>query len=397
MSTTSPVLEVERIEGRDALETIRATWDKLLDQSETKTADLTPAWQLTYWDHLAATSQLFLLVVREAGEIVAIAPLKRRTTRKFGLPIRYLEFIAAGQSNYQDFIIGRRREEVLASIVEYLVLHRNQWDVLYLRHVPEHSTTARFFLEAPARQNRSVVSRVTRVQRCIYLEIEQSWEQYCAGSVKMRSKIASKQRKLQKLGDIVVYHCNTEHDYEKNLTRFFELHRLRWNNTDTPSQFNDERYCRFYRDAGFQLLSKKQLDLFMFEVDEKPIAGLLTLRYDRRCVQQLTAFDPVYAPTSPSLVMHEIFVEELFGDDVGMFDFGHYYPYKEAWASSFKNTLDIKVHLVGLAPYYEHLASNLWQALYIRIRKHQTLWKADRSVRRWLRMLSTSRKGEAGA
>ncbi|TFG61598.1 MAG: GNAT family N-acetyltransferase, partial [Gemmatimonadales bacterium] len=369
----------------------------LLDRNETRTADLSPAWQLTYWDHFVADSELFLLVVREAGQIVAIAPLKRSKIWKLGLPIRYLEFIAAEESNYQDFIIGRRREEVLDSILKFLILHRSQWDVLYLCHLPEQSTTARYILDAPGRWNRSVVSRVAGVIRCTYMEIDKTWEQYCNSTTKVRNKIASKRRKLQKLGALTSFHCSNEQEYQTNLLRFFELHRRRWNGTDTPSQFHDDRYCRFYRDAGLQLLPKEQIDLFMVEVDAKPIAGLLTLRYDRGCVQQLTAYDPAYAHASPSLVMHELFVEELFADNVRVFDFGHYYAYKEAWANSFKNTLDIKVHLGGPVPYYDHMASSLFQGLRERIRRHDSLLKAARYMRRRFRMLSATRRRGAGS
>jgi hypothetical protein len=101
-------------------------------------------------------------------------PSELGKTWKFGIPIRYLEFIAAEESDYQDFIIGRRHEEVLASILEFLMLHRSQWDVLYLKHVPEYSTTARFFLDPLNMLNSSMVSRVVGVRKCIFLEIKQT-------------------------------------------------------------------------------------------------------------------------------------------------------------------------------------------------------------------------------
>jgi CelD/BcsL family acetyltransferase involved in cellulose biosynthesis len=396
MVETRPKLEVERVEARDALKSIGAAWDRLLDQNETRMAELTHSWQMTYWDHLADDSQLFLLVVREAGEIVAIAPLKLCKIRKLGIPIRYLEFIAAEESNFQDFIIGRRREEVLLSILEFLMRHRSQWDVLYMRNLPEQATTARFFLDVPGRLDPSVDSNVVGVRRCIYMDIDKTWKQYRENSAKMRNKIASKKRKLQKVGAITYFHCFNGKDFETNLPRFFDLHRRRWNGTDTPSQFHDERHCRFYLEAGLRLLPKKQIDLFMFELDDKPIAGLLTLRYDRGCVQQITAYDPAHAHASPSLVMHEIFVEELFANGMQRFDFGNYYPYKETWANSFKNTLDIKIHLGGLIPRYDHLASTMLQGLRGRIRKHDNMRKAARFVRRRFRMRQTPKSHGTG-
>jgi CelD/BcsL family acetyltransferase involved in cellulose biosynthesis len=396
MTTTKQNLEVERVEDRNIPELIISAWGKLLDQNETKTVELTHAWEMTYLDQLASDSRLYLLVVREAGEIVAIAPLKLGKTWKFGIPIRYLEFIAAEESDYQDFIIGRRHEEVLASILEFLMLHRSQWDVLYLKHVPEHSTTARFFLDPLNMLNSSVVSRVVGVRKCIFLEIKQTWKQYCADSAKIRKKIAYYKRKLQKLGTLTSFHCSNGQDFETNLAQFFDLHRRRWNGTHTPSKFNDERYCRFYLNSGLRLLMKKQIDLFMLEVGEKPIAGLITLRYDKDIIQHLTAYDPAYAPFSPSLVMHELYVEDLFANEERIFDFGNHHTYKETWANSFKNKLDIKVHLGGLIPSYDHLVSTLLQELRVRIRKRDALLKAARYVQyRWQR-LTIPRSRRAG-
>jgi hypothetical protein len=94
--------------------------------------------------------------------------------------------------------------------------------------------------------------------------------------------------------------------------------------------------------------------------------------------------------------MHELYVEELFGNNMRVFDFGNYHAYKESWANSFKNKLDIKVHLGGLIPYYDHLVSTLFQKLRIRIRKHDALLKAARYVRYRWQTLTIPRSRRAG-
>ena len=390
----APELTVERLGDAEALESLGATWDSLLNQSETRVAEMSHPWHLAYWHHLAAGSDLFLLLVRDAGEIVAIAPLKRVTVRPFGVPVRYLQLIAAEESNYQDFIIGRRHEEVLASVVRFLLAQRGEWDVLSLRHLPEDSTTARFLLEAPMHLDGSLTCTVGGRLRCIFQEVDGTWEQYAASSPRTRSKIAARRRKLEKVGPLTWFHCSSAEEYEKALVRFVDLHRRRWRDTATPSQFDDDKYFRFYLEAGRRLLPRKQIDLFMLEVGARPVSALLTLHYDGRWVQQLTAYDPDsrYAQASPSLVMHEIFVKELFGQRGCVFDFGHYYPYKEAWASEYKNTVDIKVHHGGLIARYDQLSATLSEALRDRVRQHHGLLQAARHLRRLLRARARDRE-----
>lgn len=392
------VLTVERLGNAEALESLGAAWDGLLSRGETRVAEMSHGWHVAYWRHLAARSELFVLVVRDAGEIVGIAPLKRVTVRALGVPVRHLQFIAADQSNYQDFLIRERQEEVLASIVRYLLEHRRGWDVLSLSHLPADSATARFFLEPPLRLAASISCSVASRLRCISLEVKETWEQFAGRTPRARSKITSRRRKLQKHGSLSWSHCSSEAEYESRLAQFVDLHRRRWRDTDTPSQFNDDRYVRFYLEAGRRLLPRKQIDLFMLEVGATPVSGLLTLQYDRRLVQQLTAYDPdpQYAPASPSLVMHELFVKELFDRQACVFDFGHYYPYKEAWADSYTSTVDLKIHHGSLIARYDHLAATLHGKLRARVRQHRALLQAGRRLRRLVRKARGRDREDAG-
>lgn len=398
LTPAPPALTVERLVTAEALESLEAAWDGLLSKSETRVAEMSHGWHVAYWRHLAARSELFLLVVRDAGEIVGIAPLKRVTVRALGVPVRHLQLIAADQSNYQDFLIRPRQEEVLASVVRYLLEHRREWDVLSLSHLPADSATARFFLEAPSRLAGSIACSVAARLSCIFLEVKETWEQFAARTARTRSRITSRRRKLQKHGSLSWSHCSSEAEYESRLAQFVDLHRRRWRDTDTPSQFNDDRYVRFYQEAGRRLLPRKQIDLFMLEVGSTPVSGLLTLRYDARRVQQLTAYDPdpQYAPASPSLVMHELFVKELFDHRACVFDFGHYYPYKEAWADSYTSTVDVKIHHGSLIGRYDHLASTLQGALRAHVRQHRALLQAGRRLRRLVRTARGRDRVDAG-
>ena len=97
------------------------------------------------------------------------------------------------------------------------------------------------------------------------------------------------------------FHCSSEEQFTSNLHKFFELHRKRWNPTDTPSQFNEERYCRFYMEVSSQLRPKGQTDLFVVSVGESPVALLYSFLFGRTQLLQLIAYDVDY-DGSPSMV-----------------------------------------------------------------------------------------------
>jgi len=375
-----PTLEIERIEEVKDIERLKTDWNGLLEHNETKTVELTYEWQMTYWKYFNAHARLFILVVKDNDSIVAIAPLKLSYLGKLGIGIRRLEFIAAEESNYQDFIIGGSREEVLECIANYLVRNKDLWDVLSLRHVPETSTTSYFFLN---KLDNSLLCRVAGIEKCIYLKIDKTWEEYAAKSRKKRRKIANRMRKLEKIGGkISFFRCSTEEQFRSNLQKFFELHRKRWNQTDTPSQFNDDRYCQFYLDIVPQLLPKKQIDLFVLKAGEAPVSLMISFLFGRNYLTQLATYDTDYAIGSPSNVMWEMFVKQAFSDGIEIIDDGYYYPYKELWSDQFKNRLNIEIYPKRALPYCLYILARMYGPLRANLRRSPFLMKCARYLRR---------------
>ena len=168
-------LTIERIKDISLLENIREDWNLLLEKNKTKTVELTYEWQITNWKYLKGNDELFVLAVREAGSLVAIAPLKLAYRKLYGIRIRLLEFIAAKDSNYQDFIVGKNSEDILECIFDYLVSIQESWDILSLSHIPETANIANYIQKRP---KDSLLFKTANVDKCVYLESNISWEEY---------------------------------------------------------------------------------------------------------------------------------------------------------------------------------------------------------------------------
>lgn len=343
LSQVTTGFTIKRIEDMPVLAGYRDTWNTLLDQNQTQTVELTYEWQAGFWKHFNQNAHLFVLVVVKADRVVAIAPLKVTRVRKFGIPLRQLEFIAAKESNYQDFIIGAHHLEVYACIQNYLIQHNHLWDTFVAHHVPETSATVNFLsqqLHTIARQ------RVAGIERCIFATVNKTWDEHTATlPKKSRAQISNRKNRLQKKGAVSTRWCNQDDDLRQYVEIFFELHRKRWNRTNTPSQFNDDRYCAFYQEVSPELLKQQQIDLFVLLVDERPVALLYAFKHNRQYLIQLITYDPDYADASPSTVMHELFMQDVFGSAAfTIVDFGNYHSYKELWANEFKQRFNIELY-----------------------------------------------------
>lgn len=337
------ILEIERVRDINCLESIRQEWNMLLESSETRTVELSYEWQMTYWKYFNDHAELFILIVKKANEIVAIAPLKLTYIKSLGLQIRRLELIAAEETNYQDFIIGQNGNDVLECVLEYLLKFQKEWDILSLKHLPETSTSAQFFLH---QLGNYPVRKTVQVEKCMFLAIAET-SGVCLDEVekkkKSRKNLATQIKKLKRdLGEPHLERSAID-QVKSDLVLLFDLHRKRWDKSETPSMFNDKRYREFYLDATQQLMAKGQIELITLRAGEIPLAQALNFIFRKNVVGQLLAYDINYIKYSPEKVLLDLYVNEIVSNGIEIMDFGSYNPYKEQWTNRLKNRVDFQV------------------------------------------------------
>jgi CelD/BcsL family acetyltransferase involved in cellulose biosynthesis len=333
---------VETFVHLDDLADIRDDWNRLLAASCTQSVELTYEWQATHWKYFHDDAELYLLVASDESGIVGIAPLKITRAPKYGITLRTVELIAAVESNYQDFIYPAERCDVLEAMLAYLADHHQAWDICTLRNLPDVSPTVQHLLN---HRPPPFFTRIANVERCIFLNVDQSWSEHVQKlPKKSRQEIANRTRRLEKQGAVAFVRCDGGERFSPYLDQFFKIHQKRWNQTSTPSMFNDPDKRQYYAETITALCAQNRAELYALELDETPIAFLLTLVMDRAYLIQLIAYDPDHSKSAPSIVMHEFFVQQVFEKQAKLIDFGQHYEYKELWADSFKEHMTIKLY-----------------------------------------------------
>lgn len=343
MTLPSSAISIEILADVEAVARIEGDWNNLLKISHTQTVELSSIWQLTHWAHFHDDASLYVLVAREGGVVVGIAPLKIVRLHKYGTTLRSLEWIAAVESNYQDFIYPAGRADIVNRLLNYLAEHRADWDIFTLRNLPDSSlTTAILSNEGDF----PFASRTPSVETCLYVTLDKPWSEHLTHlPKKRRDDIAYRTRRLQKRGQVTYRRCDDEKQFITNFRNFFTVHQKRWNPTATPSMFNDPRFQAFYLESARALFAAGMAELHILELDNVPIAFLYILVFDCDYMIQLITYDPDYADCSPSVVLHEHFVRALFDEfRARMIDFGQHYEYKELWANATKKHLTIKLY-----------------------------------------------------
>ncbi len=322
-------LVVSRISEPEQLVPFRQQWNKLLAASDTQTAELSYEWQTNYWKYFHGDDELFVLVAEDSGRVVGIAPLKRQMIRVNGVALRRLGFIAASESNYQDFITDDRSGKVHARFWQYLMDIRRDWDRLDLEAVPTASMTIGYFSgEGPG----SAFHFVRKRTRCLHLTINRSWDEYLASRPRMhRANLRKGMRKLEEAGPVRLSRVSAEPEILQALDGMVEFHRTRWNATPTPSKFNDERMQSFYRDCLVSMCGLGLMSMHTLSVGNTLAALLVVFFMERTCVLQLGAFNTRFERAGPSTLLIGEFLKEMFQQGFMVVDLGTWYEYKRVW------------------------------------------------------------------
>lgn len=385
------ILEIERVQDINCLEAIRQEWNMLLESSETRTVELSYEWQMIYWKYFNDHAKLFILLIKKASEIVAIAPLKLTYMKSLGLQIRRLELIAAEETNYQDFIIGQNGNDILECVLKYLLKFQKEWDILNLKHLPETSTSAQFLLN---QLSDYPVRKTVQVEKCMFLAIDETSGD-CLDEFKKKKKsrkyLASQIKKLR--GDLGEPRLerSTIDQVKSDLVLLFDLHRKRWEKSETLSMFNDKRYREFYLDATQQLMAKGQIELITLRAGETPLAQALNFTFGENVVGQLLAYDINYIKYSPEKVLLDLYVNEIVSNGTEIMDFGSYNPYKAQWTNRLKNRVDFRIYPKRLWPDCMYALGMVYNKLLYYLRMSDAILSTAKYVRTKVRSLRRSR------
>ena len=136
-------MNVEVITTAERLAEIGPIWDDLVARAGVTHPFVTHAWVQTWWECFGADAELMILLLRQAGEPIAIAPLQRVTERIYGRAHRCARFLANDHTPRSDFVVAAKSDEAYSAICKFLMSEDGGWDVLQLRDVPADSPTLR--------------------------------------------------------------------------------------------------------------------------------------------------------------------------------------------------------------------------------------------------------------
>lgn len=372
------MLTVEKISDVESFAALRDEWETLLAQCPHGTPFLTHDWMMTWWKHFGIGKELCILVVRENGRAVAIAPLMKYRgqfyERYVKIPMRVIETMANYHSNRVDLIFAQFRYDVLVALWGFL-LNQKGWDCLRLYPIPADSLTVVGLRRLAIHQG--LRAAFLPDQSSPYLVIDRPWDEYIR---QLPSHLRRKLRKAERLtadrllkAEIITQ----DTDLEARLSAMFAVAEKGWAGRQGTAISSTQQLRGFYTDLARIAHQRGWLWLGLLKAGEQAIAYEYNLRYGQTGYNLKLGFDPAYAHYNPGTVLRSAILSDTFqnGHRLREFDFlGGAERYKLEWTRQVRPHLKIYLyHPRSLYGRFLHLIQS-----HLLLPLHQ--WRRHRSV-----------------
>lgn len=300
------MIKITQINKFDDILYLKEDWNRLLEKSETKVIFLTFEWISNWWRTFGSDKKLLVLLIKSEERLIGIAPLVISTSKTFGIQINIIEFIGTPLSDYSDFIISEKKQEVLNEIFSYLLEIPN-WDLINLREIPEMSST--LSISKKIMYNFPLSFNMTFSTYCPTIILQDESKSEHIANKKLRKDIMRHINFFEKNGELSFLHFTDTTHIETLLNIFFEQHIERWKVTSTPSKFNKKRFRSFYRELAFSLSKTGWFGFSVLKFNDIPIAFHYGFSYDNRYSYYTPSYDLKYSNRSPGKILLKFLIE----------------------------------------------------------------------------------------
>ncbi|PYM18511.1 MAG: hypothetical protein DMD81_05820 [Candidatus Rokuibacteriota bacterium] len=327
-------LDVECVDDAGRFAALETEWNMLLAAAgETTSVFLTWEWLHGWWKHFGQDLELSILLVRERGELIAIAPFMRRERSIAGVAFDGLEFLGSGTvgSDYLDVIVQRdRRVPAVTALADWVDRVSVRLDLAQLRH---GEATAAALGPALVERGWRGVEILTDV--CPFISLGgQSWSSYLATlGATHRSNFRRRLRALTTKFHVTFECATTVEERELAFTQLVSLHRDRWRERGGSDGLGTPALVAFHDEMTELALTQGWLRLFVLALDGEPAASLYGLRHGDVFSFYQSGFDPRFAKLGVGLVTMGLAIQRAIEEGAREYDFLHGDErYKFLWA-----------------------------------------------------------------
>ena len=325
---------IEVVSDYAAFVGLEAEWNDAVERARIPHPFLRHEWVRTWWDSFHGHRQLHIVVVRDAGTIVGIAPLMRETTTIYGLPIRRLALLANDHTPRTDFLVAGDADEVYRAIWRALHDDIDQWDVVQLTQLLKGSPTIAAMTRAASADGLPIGT--WKSSDSPYLELSGTWDGYLASlSAKFRSNLRNRLSRLKQIGEPALEILSGKAAVLGACDDVWRLEASGWKDREGTSIASDPAVQKFYTLLAERGAERGWLSLVFLTVGTRRIAVSYSAIYDDRLFLLKTGHDREFHTCSPFKLLTYLAAQEGYARGLREIDFlGDTEPWKQEWTET---------------------------------------------------------------
>lgn len=329
------------------LEETMPAWEDILEENPALSIFSTPEWLGSWWKAFGLNRQMVTLAFSTgSGELLGLAPLYLDDCQLplFGR-LKRLRLVGdgSGDSDNLDFIVKPEHHKACAAALVEWLRTGSDWQLCELNTLPSDSVAGSELVQVlKASRWEFSVSEQPRLT----IDLPDTWDTYLARlSNKERSKIRYYSRRLARKYNVRSFKCASTEDLSPCLEILFGLHQKRWQIRSEWGSFASAARREFYSQMGRSFLERKWLELWLLELNGKPVAAQFGFRYRDTVYALQEGFDPDYAADCVGYVLRSYVLENLISEGVRRYDFlagQAQNPSKERWGARPSTYLNLR-------------------------------------------------------
>lgn len=350
-------MQVEVVERVHDLERLVPEWDGLWSEVPGMDIFSSAGWVSNWWMHFGRPGKsialathadgepvelagrvmsLFVLLVRERGVLIAVAPFMIVRSRWRRLPIRILALPINPHAPRSGIIVRHAPQLVLVTMLRRL-LSCGSWDLLLIDGVPSRNAIVPRLHEAAAREG--CAGRREPPWSHGRLKIEGTWKDFLARKGgHFRKILRQKECALAELGPVTVERYETVDEVERGFGLYMEIERESWKASIGESLPFHPALGDYYRSLLLRFADRKQSRVWILRIGRDPVAGYLCLDDGRTVYTLKTSYKRTFASAryQPGVTLLAHIAQDAWHGGKEAIDFVGRLPFVDRWASEFQ-------------------------------------------------------------
>ncbi len=310
-------------------------WQNLIKNTDADPLFCSYSWAM-HWLHTYPHTQVKVFVCYdEKDSVVALIPCYQSHVKSF-LSINFNALRIFGDqgtgAEYPAFLVRKDQAVCMKNLVDAFVLCLQQnvpeWDFFYLPNQAEWPNPNHAFLHAL--NSRINLASYSRSRSFSAIQLSADWQSRLSKNIK--KSIRQTKQRLVNTGETIAITLSHEDTLDDDLTRFFNLHRLRWQSEGKSGAFSKRpERMGFYRSFTKAAQCLGWLRLYKLSIGDDVVAMQLGYVVNKRFYAMQAAFDPNSIKGISHYLRHSV-ITQLIEEGVHEYDYlGEHTPYKARW------------------------------------------------------------------